>query len=116
VKFSLVVKDPSLSSIFVRVRGSAELFSWTLADEVPSAFNKTYFVSVASGIETEPLNFDVILKTDGKTSVPLMDLTLVSLKFDRKQDYTVDFQKILKRVPDWAFAVAAIGSVTSYVL
>ena len=116
VKFSIVVNDPSLTAIFLRPRGSAELISWSFTTEVPQTFNKTYIVSVANGVESEPLKFDVTFETDGKTDGPLLDITIVSLKFDRKKDYTVDFNKILNRLPDWAFGVNAIGSVTSYVM
>lgn len=73
-------------------------------------------MSISNGIELEPLNFDITLKTDGKNDSPLLDITLVSMKFDRKKDYTVDFKKILNRVPDWAFATDCVGAVTSYAL
>lgn len=116
MKFSIVCKDPSLSAIYLRPRGSAKLISWSFTEEIPQTFNKTYFVSVANGIESEPLNFDLTLKTDGNNNAPLIDITVVSTKFDRKKEYTADFKKILNRVPEWAFAVDAIGSVTSYVL
>jgi hypothetical protein len=116
VKFSFVSNASSLSALFIRPRSSAELISWSFTDEVPDTFNKTYFVSIANGIESEPLSFDLTLKLDGKNDVPLLDMTLVSMKFDRKKDYTVDFKKILNRVPDWAFAIDSIAAVTSYVL
>lgn len=88
--------------------------NWTFTDEVPETFNNTYFLSIANGIETDALNFDITLKTKDD-SVPLLDITLVSMKFDRKNDYTIDFKKILNRVPDWAFAVDCIAAVTSYI-
>lgn len=116
VKFSIVSNGSSLSSIYFRLKAAAELVSWSFTDEVPETFNKTYFVSIANGIESEPFNFDLTLKTDGKNEDPLLDITFVSLKFDRKKDYTADFKKILNRVPDWAFAIDCIGSVTNYIL
>lgn len=115
VKFSFSSNDSSLSAIFIRPRDSAELDAWSFIDEVPETFNKTYFVSIANGVETDPFNFDVTLKTDGNHDVPLLDLTLISMKFDREKSYTLDFKRILNRVPDWAFAQHCIGAVTSYV-
>lgn len=115
VKFSFTTNETSLSAIFIRPRETAELISWSFTDKLPQALNKTYFVSVANGIETEPLNFDVTLQTKGKLGEPLLDITLVSMKFDRQQDYTNDFKVILRRVPGWAFAIHCIAAVTSYV-
>jgi hypothetical protein len=115
VKFSFASNGSSLSAIFIRPRNSAELVAWSFIDEVPEAFNNTYFISIANGVESEPLNFDVTLKTDGNHDVPLLDLTLVSMKFDREKQYTLDFKKILNRVPEYAFAQHCIGAVTSYV-
>lgn len=115
VKFSFTSNGTSLTSIYIRPREVADLISWSFTDEIPDTFNKTYFVSIANGLETEALDFDITLKTSGKHDVPLLDITLVSLKFDRKQDYTVDFKKFLNRVPDWAFAVDCVAAVTSYV-
>lgn len=115
VKYSFTSNGTSLASIYIRPRDAADLISWSFTDDIPKTFNKTYFISIANGIETEPLEFDVILKTSGKHDRPLLDVTLVSMRFDRKQDYTVDFKKVLNRVPDWAFAVDAIAAVTSYV-
>jgi hypothetical protein len=114
VKFSFSSNGSSLNAIFIRPR-NAELVAWSFIDEIPETFNKTYFISIANGVETEPLNFDVTLKTEGNHDVPLLDLTLISMRFDRENDYTDEFKRILKRVPDWAFAQHCIGAVTSYV-
>lgn len=115
VKFSFTSNGTSLSSIFIRPRNDAALISWSFTEQVPETFNNTYFISIANGIETNSLDFDITLETDGAHNGPLIAITLVSLKFDRKKDYTADFKKILKRVPDWAFAVDCIAAVTSYV-
>lgn len=115
VKFSLSSNGTSLSSLFIRPRNDAEIDAWSFTEDVPDTFNKTYFVSIANGIENEPFKFDITLKIPENSSGPLIDITLVSMKFDRKQDYTVDFKKILNRVPDWAFAQDCIAAVTSYV-
>lgn len=104
----------SLSALFLRTRSTAELVSWSFTDNVPETFNNTFFVSIANGIESEFFKFDVVLKIEGSDSVPLLDLTLVSMKFDRQNDYTNDFKKVLKRVPNWAFATDCIAAVTSY--
>lgn len=114
MKFSFASNGTSLSAILIRPRKTAELVSWSFTDEVPDTFNKTYFVSIANGIETEPYNFDITLKTQEDIEGPLLDITLISLKFDRKNEYTADFKKTLKRVPDWAFAVDCIAAVTGY--
>lgn len=104
-----------MSALFIRPRQSAELVAWSFSDEIPDTFNKTYFISLANGIETEALNFDIILKTNQSRVGALLDITLISMRFDRQPDYTVEFKKILKRVPDWAFAQDCIAAVTSYV-
>lgn len=115
VKISFTSNSSALSAIFIRPRKTAELVSWSFTDEIPGTFNKTYFISIANGIKTEALDFNVILKTGAEHDGPLLDLTLVSMKFDGQNDYTADYKKILKRVPDWAFAVDCIAAVTSYV-
>lgn len=115
VKISFTSNGTSLSAIFIRPRQAADLVSWSFSDEVPDTFNKTYFVSIANGFETEPLKFDLTLKTEGRYDGPLLDITLISIKFDRKNDYTADYKKILERVPDWAFAMNCIAAVTGYV-
>lgn len=115
VKFSLSSNGTSLSSLFIRPRNDAEIDAWSFTEDIPDTFNKTYFVSIANGIESETFKFDITLKIPENSSGPLIDITLVSMKFDRKQDYTVDFKKILNRVPDWAFAQDCIAAVTSYV-
>lgn len=91
------------------------MVAWSLVESVPDTFNKTYFVSVANGIDVEPFAFDVTLEIYGNLDEPALDLTLVSMKYDRQADYTIEFKNFLKRVPDWAFAVDCIAAVTSYV-
>lgn len=41
----------------------------------------------------------------------LLDMTLVSIDYDKESDYTNDFKKILNRVPEWAYAVHSVASV-----
>lgn len=115
VKISFTSNATSLSAIFIRPRKTAELVSWSFTDEIPATFNKTYFISIANGVRTEALDFNVILKAEAEHAGPLLDLTLISMKFDAQNDYTADYKKILNRVPDWAFAVDCIAAVTSYV-
>lgn len=115
VKISFTSNATTLSAIFIRPRKTAELVSWSFTDEIPATFNKTYFISIANGVQTNVLDFNVILKTEVNHAGPLLDLTVIGMKFDGQKDYTADYKKILKRVPDWAFAVDCIASVTSYV-
>lgn len=114
IKFSFTVNETSLSAIFFRVRSHADLITWSFDDFIPDALNKTYFVSVANGIDTKPFNFDLTIETKEKSEAPVIDVTLVSMKFDRQKDYTSEFKQLLNRVPDWAFAQDCIGAVTSY--
>lgn len=114
VQFSFSSNSSSLSAIYIRPRKSAELVEWSFSDEIPDTFNKTYFISLANGIETKALNFNLILKKTGSGNEPLLDITLISMRFDRQQEYTAEFTNILKRVPDWAFAQHCIAAVTSY--
>lgn len=114
VKFTFTSNGTSLRSIYIRPRAEVKLVRWSFTEQIPDAYNKTYFVSIANGIETKPFAFDVTLKTE-KQSGPLMDITLISMKFDRKNDYTVDFRKVLQRVPDWSFAMDSVAGVTGYI-
>lgn len=114
-KFSFTVNGTSLTSIFIRPKENAELVAWSFLDSIPEVFNKTYFISIANGVDTEPFKFDLTLKSRDNSKAPILDLTLVSMKFDRQRDYTTEFKNVLKRVPDWAFAQDCIGAVTSYV-
>ena len=91
------------------------MVAWSLLKEIPESFNNTYFVSFATGIETEPFEFNITLQVNGDVNIPHLDLSLVSMRFDQKQHYTKDFKKILNRVPDWSFAVDCVAAVTSYV-
>lgn len=115
IKYSFVSNSSSLSSIFIHPRGDAKLIAWSLVADVPEHFNNTYFVSVANGIDVEPFAFDVTLEIFGNLDEPALDITLVSMRYDGKADYTADFKNLLKRVPDWAYAVDCIAAVTSYV-
>lgn len=115
VKYTFSCNETSLSAIFIRLRGTAKLLAWSFSEEIPHAFNNTYFVSVGNGIVTEPLSFDVTLKIDGDTlDKPFLDITMISIRFDRKNDYTNHFKNILNRFPDWTFAVDCISAVTGY--
>lgn len=113
-KFSFSVNGTSLSAIFIRPRQNANLIAWSFLEDIPETFNKTYFISIANGIDTEVFNFDLTLSADERSQTPVVDITLVSMRFDRQADYTKDFKKLLSRVPDWAFAQHCIGAVTSY--
>lgn len=44
----------------------------------------------------------------------LLDMTLVSINYDKQSEYTDDFKKILNRVPEWAYAVHSVASVIAY--
>jgi hypothetical protein len=115
VKISISVNASSLSAMFIRPRGDYEMTSWTFTDKIPEAFNKTYFVSIANGINPEPLKFDLIFNAKN-TQNPIVDVTLVSMIFDDQKSYTKEFKNILNRFPDWSYAVDCVSAVTSYVL
>jgi len=117
IKYTFESNDTSRSqkvSVVLRPRENVELTAWSFTEEIPPTFNNTYFVAISNGIEKGPLHFEVTLKTDGPTSEPLLDLIIVSIQYDKKNDYTDAFRKILRRVPDWAFAIDCVASVTGY--
>lgn len=137
VKYSFTISaNSSLTSVFFKTKNNAVLEAWNFSDTVPAAINNTYFLSITNGINVESLVFNLTLKvriTDylkKKTKLlinlfllqtgtenyvgSLLDMTLVSINYDKQSEYTVDFKKILNRVPEWAYAIHSVASVIAY--
>lgn len=116
VKISIGIDASSLSAIFLRVRGENKISAWSFGN-VPDVFNNTYFISVGSGLSNDRYKFDITVESlKNYNDELLIDVTFVSLIYDAEQSYTKDFEKLLKRFPDWTFPVHGIASVTSYVI
>ena len=137
VKYSFNISaNSSLTSVFFKTKNNAVLEAWNFSDTVPAAINNTYFLSITNGINVESLVFNLTLKvritdylkkktrllinlfllqTDTENYVgSLLDMTLVSINYDKQSEYTVDFKKILNRVPEWAYAIHSVASVIAY--
>jgi hypothetical protein len=115
VKFIFTINSTSLSSVYIHPKNNAEMISWNLSDEFEDVGNKTYLISMSNGLESEvkPFQFEVILKTSN-VNQPLIDITIVTTRSDRSQDYTNEFKKLIKRFPDWTFVVSLVASVNAY--
>lgn len=116
VQISIGINSTALSALFIRPKGDSRLIAWSFSDEIPETFNQTYFVSVAIGVDEEPFKIDLTFDTRASRDEPILDLTLISMIFDEQKSYTKEFNNLLKRFPDWSFAVSCIAAVTSYVL
>lgn len=90
--------------------------SWSFTDQLPQVNRDgTFFISVANGVDKNELSFDLTLKTYERHDGPSVEVTLVSVAYDRKADYTKEFVQLLSSVPDWASAVDCVAGVTSFV-
>ncbi|CAO1401575.1 unnamed protein product [Diamesa serratosioi] len=116
VQYSFTISaNSSLSSVFFRTKNGAILHAWNFSEDVPAAINNTYFISITNGINVESLVFNLTLKTATENFVgSLLDITLVSIDYDKQSEYTDDFKKILNRVPEWAYAVHSVAAVIAY--
>lgn len=117
VKFEFSINSTALSGLYIHPREHAELFSWSFSDEFEDLMNKTYFVSVANGLESEikPYKFDITLKVPTNIKNPLIDITLVTTHYNREEDYTTEFKNLLIRFPKWTFPVSVLAAVNSYI-
>lgn len=117
IKYSLTTSGGnSLRSIFIRPAVGVDLVSWSFVDVLPQERqNRTYFVSIANGVDTEKFSFDLVVNSFGRKDLPMLEVSLVSVKYDLELDYTEDFKKVLNRFPDWANVVDCVASVTSYI-
>lgn len=107
----------SLRVMYIRPRGTAKVVSWSFTDQLPDVYqNGTYFISVANGVDKDNYNFQITLRSVEKQDEPLLDITLVSVKYDSKSDYTQVYKILLNRVPDWAAAVDGLAAVTGYTI
>lgn len=63
VQFSFTISaNSSLSSVFFRTKNNAVLEAWNFSENIPSAINNTYFISITNGINVESLVFNLTLK------------------------------------------------------
>lgn len=117
VKYSITANGgTSLRVIYIRPRGTAKVVSWSFTDQLPDIYqNGTYYVSIANGVDEDNFKFQITLRAE-KHDEPLLDITLVSVKYDRRSEYTQDYKILLNRVPDWAIAVDCLAAVTSYTI
>lgn len=103
--------------MYIRPRGTSKVVSWSFTDQLPEVYqNETYFISVANGVHKEDFTFEITLRSFEKHDEPLLDITLVSVKYDRKFDYTQDYKILLNRVPDWAAAIDCLAAITGYTI
>lgn len=115
VKFTFTVNSTSLSSVYIRTRDDSDLYSWSFSEDFKEIANKTYFCSIANGLQEDikPLKFDVTLKIKSNENKGLLDLTLVTLEND-EQNFSKDFQKLINRFPSWTFPVPLVAKVNAY--
>lgn len=116
VKFVFSINSTSLSAIYIRTKENSELTEWSFAKEFRDLSNKTFFISIANGLESEvkPLKFDVTLKVTSSISEPLLDIVLVTIRPDREGTFNDEFKKLLKRFPNWSFPVSVVAGVNVY--
>lgn len=118
VKFVFFVNSSSLSAVYVKPRGENEMHSWSFSDTFEDISNKTYFCSVANGLQEkiEPLKFDITLKVNSKLNFEeeaLLDVTLVTIQ-SNEAEFSPKFSTLIKRFPSWTFPVPLTASVNAY--
>jgi hypothetical protein len=115
MKFVFTVNSTSLSSIYIRPRGDNDLHSWSFSDEFHEITNKTFFCSIANGLQEEikPFKFEVTLKVKSNDGKGLIDVTLVTLE-NNEQNFSKDFNNLIKRFPPWTFPVPLVAKVNAY--
>jgi hypothetical protein len=116
VKYVFNINSTALTAVYIRVRENAEFSSWSFSDKFRDISNKTYFISIANGLESEvkPMKFDITLKTKPKSEGPLIDVVTVTVKSERNQSFDEEFKQLINRFPPWAFAVPVTAGVNSY--
>lgn len=116
VKFVFTVNSTSLSAVYVHPTGDNEMHSWSFSDTFEDVANKTYFCSIAKGLQEkiEPLKFDVILKVGSNFKQKAnLDVTLVTIQ-SNEADFSSNFNKLIKRFPPWTFPVPLTASVNAF--
>lgn len=116
VKFVFTVNSTALSAIYVHPREDSEMVSWSFSETFEDISNKTYFCSVANGLQDkiEPLKFDVTLKINtNEKEKALLDITLVTIQID-EADFSKNFISLVKRFPSWSFPVPIVASTNAY--
>lgn len=116
MKFVFTVNSTSLSSIYIHPRGDNNLHSWSFSDEFHDITNKTFFCSIANGLQSDikPLKFEVILKINSNDNKGLIDVTLVTLE-NSEDNFSTDFRNLIKRFPSWTFPVPLVAKVNAYI-
>lgn len=115
VKFVFIVNSTSLSAIYLHPKGDNEMHGWSFSDSFEDIANKTYFCSIANGLQEkiEPLKFDVTLKVNSNKEKAMIDVTLVTIQ-NNEAEFTSKFNALIKRFPPWTFPVPLIASVNAY--
>lgn len=116
MKFVFTVNSTSLGSIYIHPRGENDLHSWSFSDEFHHITNKTFFCSVANGLQDviKPLKFEIVLKVKSNDNKGLIDVTLVTLE-SGEENFSTDFRNLIKRFPSWTFPVPLVAKVNAYV-
>lgn len=115
VKFVFTVNSTALSSVYIHPREDCEMHSWSFSENFFEISNKTYFCSIANGLQEDikPMKFDVTLKIKSNQNKALIDVTLVTLE-NNEEDFSDDFRKMLNRFPSWTFPVPLVAKVNAY--
>lgn len=115
LKFVFTVNSTALTSLYVRPRGDNEMQSWSISEEFREITNKTYFCSIANGLQDEikPFKFDVTIKIKPSQSKEIVDITLVTMD-NNEQYFSKDFKQLVNRFPPWTFPVPLIAKVNAY--
>ena len=116
VKFVFTVNSTSLSAVYVHPVGDNEMHSWSFSNTFEDVANKTYFCSIAKGLQEkiEPLKFDVILKVGSNYKEKAnLEVTLVTIQ-SNEADFSTNFHKLIKRFPPWTFPVPLTASVNAF--